>query len=591
MNLLFVFINALFVIFLYSLNGDFGLTFSMSNDLAFSLRQTPVGTFFAYITFVSFFLVAISQKKEKLSFGYYMLELLLSVSMFIIVFAGDFIAFFMGWEVMTISSYFLISQSKNIDKKTLQKYILFSLGSAFFLIAGMVLLYSGVKSFDFIVASKKFYLLDTWLKVAIITLFSISFFIKTGVIGLHYWVVDTYSKANDTFSAILSAVMSKMGIYGLFLIYGEIVGYNNLKEIFGALLNGSTFGYALAWIGVITSIIATFKAITQDEVKRLLAYSSIAQLGYILSAIGLGVEYGVAGALYHTLLHTIIKLLLFINVAAIIAHTGKSRFSELGGLIYKTPVSFVMLLIGIIALAGMPPLGGFASKFMIYSSLIETKFAIVLVAMLFSGAASFLYCYKLVYGIYLGHPNSPELFEQKEVGFSYLLPQVILSLFLLLIGTFPGMFVKVINPVIREFHLSPIPYKGAGVMPSFIGDFNGLFIMSTFGVIFVLVLALVLVLNSKAVKNRDRFDISYCGEVPTGNTPLHYGYGVGAEIHRIKFVNMILKRTVSNFYEFLATQTAKTSELFSKMYRGNIHNTAIVILLFFSLLYFLGVDK
>jgi len=589
MNTLFIILNALFVYLLYSFGGGFHLYLPLTNDIHFLLQETPLGTFFAYIIFISFVLVGISQKSQRLPFGYYIWEIILALSMFVIVFAGDFITLFIGWEVMSISSYFIIAQSNNIDKKTLQKYILFSIASAFFLIAAMVFLYSGVESFDFESASKRFYLMDIWLKVAVITLFSIGFFIKTGVIGLHYWVVDTYSKANDTFSAILSAVMSKMGIYGLFLIYGEIVGYNNLKEIFGALLNGSTFGYALAWIGVITSIIATFKAITQDEVKRLLAYSSIAQLGYIVSAIGLGVEYGVGGALYHTLLHTIIKLLLFINVAAIIAQTGKSRFSELGGLIYKTPVSFVMLLIGIIALAGMPPLGGFASKFMIYSSLIETKFAIVLVAMLFSGAASFLYCYKLVYGIYLGHPNSPELFEQKEVSFSYLLPQIVLALLLLFIGTFPGLFIKVINPVLLEFHLTPIAYKGAGVMPSFIGDFNGLFIMSAFGVIFVLILLLVLKLSSKAVKNRDRFDISYCGEAPTEKTPLHYGYGVGAELHRIGFINAILKRSVSNFYEALSTQTAKTSALFSKMYGGNIHNTAITILLFFTLLYFLGV--
>ncbi len=589
MNILFFFINLIPLLFLYSLDGNFHIALNVGNNFTLSLHQTPLGTFFAYLSLIAFLLVIIAQNRKKLSFGYYMLELLLSIAMFGIVFAGDFITFFIGWEVMTWSSYFLIAKSSKIDTKTLQKYILFSLTSAFFLIAAIVIVSSYALSYEFEAVKKVFYTIPFAVQFAIIVLFSISFFIKAGVIGVHYWVVDTYEKAPDLFSAILSAVMSKMGIYGLFLIYGIIVGYSNLQILFGSLLNGTTFGYVLAWIGVITSIIATFKAITQDEVKRLLAYSSIAQLGYIISAIGLGVAYGIGGALYHTLIHTIIKLLLFINVAAIIAQTGKSRFSELGGLIYKTPVSFVMLLIGIIALAGMPPLGGFASKFMIYSSLVETKFAIVLVAMLFSGAASFLYCYKLVYGIYLGHPTSKELENQKEVHFTYLIPQIILAILLVGTGAFPGLFVKVINPVLKEFALTPIPYSGAGVMHTFIGDFNGFFIITAFAAIFIVILLIVVSLRSKAIRNKDRFDLSYCGEVPGEKTPLHYGYSIGKELHRITFVNMILKRSVSNFYEALALQTKKSSELLSRMYCGNIHNTAIAILIFFSILYFIGV--
>jgi NADH-quinone oxidoreductase subunit M len=509
--------------------------------------------------------------------------------MFVIVLAGDFITLFIGWEIMTWSSYFLISKSKNADTKTMQKYILFSLASAFFMIAGMVIAYAYAGSFDFEKISTSFHTIPFNIQVSILVLFTLSFFIKTGVIGLHYWVVDTYEKAPDLFTSILSAVMSKMGIYGLFLIFGEIIGYLQLKEMFGTLLNGSNFGYTLALIGVVTSIIATFKAITQDEIKRLLAYSSVAQLGYIVAAIGLGTVYGISGALYYTLLHTIIKLLLFINVAAIIAQTGKTKFSELGGLIYKTPVSFVMLLVGIIALAGFPPLGGFASKFMVYNAFIDTKFAIILVGILFSGATSFLYCYKLIYGIYLGHPNSDGLENQKEVPVSFLIPQIILAIGLVGIGTFPGAFMYVINPILEQFLITPLHVESISILPSAVGDFNGLFVMSAFAVIFVLILILVLSLRSKMVKNVDRFDISYCGETPNEKTPLHYGYGMGTEIHRIALVGAVLKRSSSHFYEFLSTQTKRTSELFSRMYYGNIHNTAIIILLFFSALFFIGV--
>jgi len=590
MNSVFLLINLLPILFLYQYSGHIDMSLVLTNEFTLTLRQTPLGTFFAYLSLISIFLVTIAQKTKKLTCSYFLLQLLLSFAMLLIVFAGDFITLFIGWEIMTWSSYFLISKSQKADTKTMQKYILFSLASAFFLIAGMVIAYANVGSFDFQKISNSFLSIPFDIQVTILVLFSLSFFIKTGVIGLHYWVVDAYEKAPDLFSSVLSAVMSKMGIYGLFLIFGEIVGYHQLKVMFGAILNGSSFGYTLAVIGITTSIIATFKAITQDEIKRLLAYSSIAQLGYIVAAIGLGTVYGVYGALYHTLLHTVIKLLLFINVAAIIAQTGKSKFSELGGLIYRTPVSFVMLLIGIIALAGMPPLGGFASKFMIYNAFIDTKFAILLVGMLFSGAASFLYCYKLVYGIYLGHPNSEGLQDQKEVHISYLIPQVILAILLMAIGTFPGVFIQMINPILKQFLMLPLKVENFGIMPSAVGDFNGLFVMSAFAIIFILILLLILSLRSKMVKNVDRFDISYCGEIPNEKTPLHYGYGMGTEIHRIAVVGAVLRRSSSHFYEFLATQTKKTSELFSRMYYGNIHNTAIIILLFFSTLFFIGVQ-
>ena len=590
MNSIFLLLNLLPILFLYQFGGDLHVSLSLTKEFTLSLSQTPLGTFFAYLSLISFLLVTIAQKSKKTSFSYYALQFLLSIAMLAIVLAGDFITFFIGWEIMTWSSYFLISKSNDINTKSLQKYILFSLASAFSLITGMVIAYSFANSFDFNVIQNSFHTMPFNIKVALIVLFSLSFFTKAGVIGLHYWVVDTYSKAPDLFSSILSAVMSKMGIYGLFLVYGHLVGYAELKDMFGVILNGTDFGYVLGWIGVITSIIATFKAITQDEVKRLLAYSSIAQLGYIIAVIGMGTSFGVAGAMYHTLIHTIIKLLLFINVAAIVAQTGKNKFSELGGLIYRTPVSFVMLLIGIIALAGMPPLGGFASKFMLYNAAIDSKFALILVGMLFSGAASFLYCYKLVYGIYLGHPTSKDLETQKEVPISYLIPQVILALLLVATGAFPGAFIKVINPILIEFSLNTIPYTSMGVMQSAVGNFNGLFIISAFVVIFVFILLLIWRIKSKAKNNLNRFDISYCGEVPSKNTQLHYGYGFGTDLYRIKFVNAILKRSSSPFYEALATQTKKTAGLLSRMYYGNIHNTMIIILLFFSALYFIGVN-
>ncbi len=345
--------------------------------------------------------------------------------------------------------------------------------------------------------------------------------------------------------------------------------------------------YVLAVMGVMTSIIATFKAIQEDSIKRLLAYSSIAQLGYIVTV--LGVSDGMGGALYHSLIHTAVKLLLFINVAGIIFITGRQKFSELGGLIYRMPQSFVLLLIGIITLAGMPPLGGFASKFMIYTSLLDAKYLLVLAAVMFSSASAFLYIYKLIYGIYLGHPTNKKLERVKEVPLSFLIPQYILSIVLIVLGTFPALVVPYFNKILEELNLKTITFTDTATLITPHAQYNGFIVMSAFAAIFVLVLLVFVSLRSKAKEAKDRFDIAYCGEEPNEATHLHYGFSMGKELKRVGFISVILKNSSSTFYDFLAKQILAISEMTRKIYSGklslnfNIAILFVIILLWWNL--------
>ena len=288
------------------------------------------------------------------------------------------------------------------------------------------------------------------------------------------------------------------------------------------------------------------------------------------------------GALYHSLIHTAVKLLLFINVAGIIYVTGRSKFSELGGLIYRMPQSFVLLLIGIITLAGMPPLGGFASKFMIYTSLLDAKYLLILAAVMFSSASAFLYVYKLIYGIYLGHPTNKKLESVKEVPLSFLIPQYILSVILIVIGTFPALVIPYFNSIMEESNLKSITFDNTATLVSSYAQYNGLVVMGAFALVFALVLLFFVSQRSKAKEAKDRFDIAYCGEEPNEATHLHYGFGMGKELKRVGFIAVILKNSSSHFYDFLAKQVMALSEMIRKIYTGKLSvnfNIAIIFVI------------
>ncbi|MCW8821233.1 MAG: proton-conducting transporter membrane subunit [Sulfurovum sp.] len=538
-------------------------------DIVLSLKVTNLANFFALLISFSFIMVLFLIPKYRLTKSFYALLTLLATSLFLIVYAADYLLFFIGWEVMSITTYFLLSFS--LSKEALQKYIIFAMASALSLFTAILMLYSTNQSFLYIDAKESFSAMSAGMGIVFTGFMLFAIFIKLGTIGFHYWLVDAYEESQNLFTPFLSAVVSKMGIYALIIF----------------VVNITQPAYLLAVMGVMTSVIATFKAIQEDSAKRLLAYSSIAQLGYIVTV--LGVANGLGGALYQSLIHTAVKLLLFINVAGIIYATGKEKFSELGGLIYRMPQSFVLLLIGIIALAGMPPLAGFASKFMIYTSLLDAKYLLILSAVMFSSASAFLYIYKLIYGIYLGHPTNKKLESVKEVPLSFLIPQYIVALLLIVLGTFPALVVPYFNRIMEELSMHSITFDNAATLVSFYTQYNGLVVMSAFIVIFVIVLLFFVSLRSKAKEAKNRFDIAYCGEEPNEATHLHYGFSMGKELKRVGFIAVILKNSSSYFYDFLARQTLALSGMIRKIYSGKLSLNFNIAIMFVIILFWWSV--
>jgi len=547
----------------------------------FNFSVTPMGNLFfgltvtiflslAVIRFLSFGAKASDSEKNSL-----FLCLLLFTALGVIFYANDLITLFIGWEVMSWSSYFILANRAKI--KTLQKYIIFNLGAGFALLGAIVLIYSftGTMLYEQIDFSK----VPTMLHLPISILLLITIFVKSGVMPFHHWVVDSYEESDNLFSAVLSAIISKAGIFLFILMFTQIIGYKLLEP---------TLFDVVAWLGVITSVVATFKAISQDSMKRLLAYSSIAQLGYIVTILSIFSASGVEAGLYHTIIHTFVKLLLFVNIASIIYITGKSKFSELGGLIYRYPLLFVMLLIGIIGLAGMPPLAGFNSKFLIYTTLLEEKKALLLVAIMFSSASAFLYCFKLIYGIYLGQVVDDKT-EHKELPDSYYVPQIIGSIVLIVLGFFPSFGTMIINSTLTTLGFELTIYKSLTELNAGFASFNGAMIITIFALIFIAILLISLSLKNRLRERRDRYDISYCGETPNPSVNLHYGYGIGEELRRISFIGVILKNSSQASWERLATITKDSSILLKQLYSLTVQNVGVLTLLLFTILLFVGV--
>ncbi len=576
-NLIFSFFTLFIVYKLSSISWHVDLGVIQTSPIMIGLQASSLANFFALLVSFSLIMISFASWSYTLSKSFYLLLSLLSISLFVMLYAEDYLLFFIGWEVMSISTYFLLSN--NLTQKALHKYILFAMLSALSLLLALMLLYSTSNSFLYADAHDGFILLEQSRQILLGALMVLAFFIKIAVIGTHYWLVDAYEEAHDIFTPYLSAILSKMGIYGLIVFLVYVVDISSLQEDY--------LSYFLAFIGVASSIIATFKAINEDSIKRVLAYSSIAQLGYIVTVLSLA--DGMGGALYHSLIHTLVKLLLFINIAGIIFVTGRSKFSTLGGLIYKMPHSFVMLLIGIIVLAGIPPLGGFASKFLIYTTLLDAKYLLILSAMMFASASAFLYIYKLIYGIYLGHTTNKKLESIKEVPFSFLIPQYILSGVLIGISFYPGWLIVYLNTILSEMHLKALSFSNITSITTPHAEYNGFVVMSAFVVVFLVVLLFLLRLKSKTKEAKDRFDIAYCGEEPNIASHLHYGFGMGQELQRVSFIALILKNSSKYFYEYIASQTLSFSDVLKKIYTGKLNinfNLSVIfaiILLWWSL--------
>jgi hydrogenase-4 component B len=287
-------------------------------------------------------------------------------------------------------------------------------------------------------------------KILVFVLAFIGFGSKAGVFPLHVWLPHAHPAAPSHISAVMSGVMIKTGIYGILRIYTILEG------------PGALFGDIVLIAGMVSGILGVVYALGQHDLKRLLAYHSVENIGIILIGIGLGMiglaegkplmaALGFGGGLLHVLNHAIFKSLLFMGAGMVLHQTGTRTIDILGGLLKKMPVTGATFLIGSLAISGLPPFNGFVSEFLVYFggfkgvSLSGTSFALSLLGIvslaIIGGLA--LACFTKVVGVvFQGEPRSEAARVQGEKGGAMLLSMLILAGACIAIGVFPAGFME-----------------------------------------------------------------------------------------------------------------------------------------------------
>lgn len=377
----------------------------------------------------------------------YFFYAILTASMILVVCADNIITFVLAWEMMSLSSYFLVIYDfeKPAVRRAGYMYFIFAQAGAMMLFISFALVYSHTGSLQF----SSFSVVPASAKALIFTIAFIGFGSKAGIMPLHVWLPHAHPAAPSHVSAIMSAVMIKIGIYGIIRMYSLLQP------------QGAYCAELVIVIGAVTGVFGIVYALGQHDLKRLLAYSSVENIGIILMGLGIGMMglamdnpimaiLGFTGGLLHVLNHAIFKSLLFMGAGAVLHRTGTLFFERLGGLMKRMRITGVTFLIGSISICGLPPFNGFISEFFIYYGALygvksqNTMFIFMTMAILslciIGGLA--IACFTKVMGIiFLGEPRTENAAKAKPAGPAINTVMIILATLCAIIGLFPQMVI------------------------------------------------------------------------------------------------------------------------------------------------------
>jgi len=387
----------------------------------------------------------------------------LTASMVVVVLAHNAILFLTAWETMALSSFFLVTfeDEKESTRQAGWTYLVAShIGTAFLLVLFVLLSKAnGSMDFDRFSASAGAGLL--------FVLALIGFGTKAGFVPLHVWLPEAHPAAPSHVSAVMSAVMIKTGIYGLL----RILTFLGPPQAW--------WGWTLCAIGLTSGVLGVLLALAQHDLKRLLAYHSVENIGIIALGLGVGMVglsagapfiaiAGFAGALLHVLNHALFKGLLFFGAGNVAHGTHTREIDRMGGLLRRMPGTGATFLIGAAAISGLPPLNGFISEFLIYLASFKGAVSLgasgnvpMLAALsglaLIGGLAAA--CFAKAFGIvFLGHPRTEHAENAHEAGLAMLAPGFILAAGCIAIGLFGSAVVRSMAPLISTVTgLSLIP--------------------------------------------------------------------------------------------------------------------------------------
>ncbi len=400
------------------------------------LVSLPLGLIVAIVSALSCLYSLQYMDREPSQPSYYASFLVFVAGMLGVMLSVNLIQFYLFWELMLIPSYFLIAFWGTSDERLSIgfKYFIYTHIGALSMLLGILAIYAYTETFNFVQLPELAGAIPLGMVGAIFVLLLVGFFVKMAVFPFHTWLPDAHSEAPTPISALLSGVMVKCGAYGMARI---------LLSTFS-----STFLFTsdiLTGLGVITMIYGGLMALAQTDIKRLLAYSSISQLGYILFGLGTASPLGVTGGLLHIINHAISKSLLFMSAGLIAHQTGTRDIRNLGGLMAKMPITSVASMVGAFSLIGIPPLNGFWSEWMIFGGgLAAGKILITLLGVVSTVITAGYYLW-FVWRVFFGSVPDP-LQAVQDPPLQQLVPVVILATLCLVWGILPGLMLTFVRP-------------------------------------------------------------------------------------------------------------------------------------------------
>lgn len=533
---------------IFSLSVIFGENFSLSlsgsSFLNFGFFIDRLSAFFILVISVAVFAVSIysigytREYYGKKNIGYLgFLYNIFILSMILVVSANNAIMFLIVWELMSVISFFLVifEHEKAETRKAGFIYIVMThIGTGFILLSFLILAGAG-GSFSFESFSAYGSTMPPLLKDLAFLFALIGFGAKAGIVPLHIWLPYAHPAALSNVSALMSGVMIKTAIYMFIRVFFNFLG-----------ADVPWWGFLVFALGAVSALTGIMYAVVEPDIKKMLAFSSIENIGIILLGIGAAMIFLASGspelsaiaaiaALYHLLNHSVFKGLLFMGAGSILFSTHTKNIEELGGLIKKMPLMALLFLIGVLSISALPPFSGFASEWLLLQSMLlsfNSTDSIVRIVLPVGAAALALtgalaaFCFLKTYGIgFLALPRSEHAEHAKDPNKPMLIGMGIFALLSILLGLLPVYVVTFLDRIVREFAGANVfdqPFSfslsGAVTMPSTAMS------MSTPAILAAILLFILILFATRFIKNpgaQNVYETWGCGQ-PTSTARNEY---------------------------------------------------------------------
>lgn len=447
-----------------------------------------------------------------------------------VLLADDAFTFLVAWEFMSLASWLMVlSEHRQAEnRRAAFVYLCMAAFGTFCLLPCFGLMAGAGGDFTFAaMRAKELGAVGGFLVVLLALLGAGS---KAGLVPLHAWLPLAHPAAPSHVSALMSGVMTKVALYGLIRV---------LLDLHGSV--GWQWGAVMMLVGAVTAVMGVLYAVMQDDLKKLLAYSTVENVGVAVIGIGLCVAFKDSGekalaalalvaGLYHILNHSIFKTLLFLGAGAVITATGRRDLGGLGGLLNRMPWTGAVVLVGAAAISALPPLNGFVSEWLIFQALFKgpslphwaMKFGVPVVgALLALAAALAAACFVRAYGIaFLGRPRSADAAEAGEVSPGMRWSMVALAVLCVVLGAMPVTVTDALSGVVQpltgvQFAVSAdLGWPWLSPVSSTRGSYSGTVLVMVGLSLFAIAIVLVHRLGTTALRRADAWDCGHVEDIP-----------------------------------------------------------------------------